>query len=367
MRKGGDTIWKTGLACLVLIVGMAALTLDAAAKSKTCRKLEARLATVSGASPAQAKRYDRAIAKQSQQLKILRGQMRKASCGFGLFSSQARQCAALKRSEGKMKSNLAKLRKQRSRIGGGSAASRKRIEASLKKHGCGNRPERTKKKSTGKRITDNKAKQPQRPGSVYQTMCVRLCDGYYFPISFSVSKKHFPRDAKTCEARCPGAEVALYTHDVQRETPEEMVSAADGSAYLDLPKAFSYRRTGIRKKICGCQRPKNFKVIAGEKSQLVATPAGEEQKAQTSAETAPSGAGQERGSSFHVARSPERDARSKSHDGARKKQDEESDRTSSVAPEARQTPRRVRIVGPAFLPDPEEAIDLRAPAPAPAP
>ena len=35
----------------------------------------------------------------------------------------------------------------------------------------------------------------------------------------------------------------------------------------------------------------------------------------------------------------------------------------AVTAEAPDDDRKVRVVGPAFLPDPEEAIDLRAPAP----
>ena len=34
----------------------------------------------------------------------------------------------------------------------------------------------------------------------YRTMCVRLCDGYYFPISFSTTSERFPEDAQNCTA-----------------------------------------------------------------------------------------------------------------------------------------------------------------------
>ena len=36
------------------------------------------------------------------------------------------------------------------------------------------------------------------------TLCVRTCDGYYFPISFSTTQDRSPEDERTCQAMCPG-------------------------------------------------------------------------------------------------------------------------------------------------------------------
>jgi len=36
----------------------------------------------------------------------------------------------------------------------------------------------------------------------YRTMCVRLCDGYYFPISSSAPQRQLATDARLCESRC---------------------------------------------------------------------------------------------------------------------------------------------------------------------
>ena len=51
---------------------------------------------------------------------------------------------------------------------------------------------------------------PARGGSL-RTVCVRLCDGYYFPISFSTSRERLAQDSKTCESRC-GSEGRLFVH-----------------------------------------------------------------------------------------------------------------------------------------------------------
>ena len=40
------------------------------------------------------------------------------------------------------------------------------------------------------------------PFATYRTICVRLCDGYFFPVSFSTLPNHFPRDADICQQKC---------------------------------------------------------------------------------------------------------------------------------------------------------------------
>jgi Protein of unknown function (DUF2865) len=76
-------------------------------------------------------------------------------------------------------------------------------------------------------------------GTSYRTMCVRLCDGYYWPISFSVTKREFARDAAVCEKSCD-APVALHTYRNPGEEPENMVDLK-GQPYRQLSKAFRYR------------------------------------------------------------------------------------------------------------------------------
>src|SRR6185503_12233703 len=49
------------------------------------------------------------------------------------------------------------------------------------------------------------------PFATYRTICVRLCDGYYFPVSFSTLPNHFQRDAQQCQSQC-AAPAELYYH-----------------------------------------------------------------------------------------------------------------------------------------------------------
>jgi hypothetical protein len=84
----------------------------------------------------------------------------------------------------------------------------------------------------------------------YRTLCVRTCDGYYFPISFSTLPAKFSADAAMCQQMCPGTEAALYIHRNPGEDTSEMVSL-DGMPYTALPTAFRYRQEYDRACTCG--------------------------------------------------------------------------------------------------------------------
>jgi hypothetical protein len=93
---------------------------------------------------------------------------------------------------------------------------------------------------------------PQVGGSGYRTLCVRTCDGFYFPISYSTSPGHFSEDEQTCRQQCPATEVMLYSH---RNPGEEVAQAVgtNGKAYRDLVNAFRYRREVVP--ACTCKQP----------------------------------------------------------------------------------------------------------------
>jgi hypothetical protein len=77
------------------------------------------------------------------------------------------------------------------------------------------------------------------PPAAYRTLCVRLCDGYYWPISYSTSRIRAKRDAERCEQSCPGR-ARLFLHRNPGEEVEDMVDL-QGRRYRDHPQAFLYR------------------------------------------------------------------------------------------------------------------------------
>jgi hypothetical protein len=112
----------------------------------------------------------------------------------------------------------------------------------------------------GRYISDRRGRRPMRPGEeppedaddedrppeltgfnrgTYRTVCVRLCDGYFFPISFATTPENFARDADACNARC-GSPARLYVYPNPGGEPEQMVGL-DGKPYSALKSAFLFR------------------------------------------------------------------------------------------------------------------------------
>lgn len=77
-------------------------------------------------------------------------------------------------------------------------------------------------------------------GGTYRTMCVRLCDGYYFPINYRTSSGYLHRDADACRSRC-GAEARLFYYPTGSDDMRNAVDQS-GRSYRSLKTAFLYRK-----------------------------------------------------------------------------------------------------------------------------
>lgn len=86
-------------------------------------------------------------------------------------------------------------------------------------------------------------------GGNYKTVCVRTCDGYYWPVSRSVTRERFEADAKRCDAGCLGEARLFYQHK-DSDDPKTMVDL-EGNPYTALKTAFLYRKTLLNG--CGCR------------------------------------------------------------------------------------------------------------------
>lgn len=86
------------------------------------------------------------------------------------------------------------------------------------------------------------------PFATYRTMCVRMCDGYYFPVSFSTLPSRFRQDAAVCQNKCAApAELFVYRNPGQEI---QQMTSLDGKAYSELPNAFRHRKEYV--KGCSC-------------------------------------------------------------------------------------------------------------------
>jgi hypothetical protein len=126
-------------------------------------------------------------------------------------------------------------RQQASLLRGGFATPQEAAEAERRRAETERRRERDRH-----RRAENFTPRSEAPRNTFRTLCVRSCDGYYWPISFATNRAGFARDADICRASCPNAEVTLYVHRNPGEWSEAAVSL-DGRPYTELATAFRYR------------------------------------------------------------------------------------------------------------------------------
>ncbi len=74
----------------------------------------------------------------------------------------------------------------------------------------------------------------------HRTMCVRLCDGYFFPVSFATTSDRFDNDQRACERSC-SSPAKLYVYRNPGQEPDDMVDLR-GQPYKKLSTAFQFRR-----------------------------------------------------------------------------------------------------------------------------
>ncbi len=82
-----------------------------------------------------------------------------------------------------------------------------------------------------------------------RTLCVRLSDGYFWPISYATLPDYVGNDAMTCQQMCPNTAVDLYYYDNPGQEPEQMRNLS-GAAYTSLPTAFAYRTNFDKEASC---------------------------------------------------------------------------------------------------------------------
>jgi hypothetical protein len=240
----------------------------AQAPNPVCTRLEAQLAaidrgTMDAARAEQIRRYEDARNKQQSDLDRLSAQASRLGCSnggfFSLFTSQNPQCTPLNRQIEQVRSTLERTLSDLDRLQGGGAgareAQRATVIAALAQNNCGAQYSSAANQQRG--FLDNLfGSRPGGPFSptqsgTYRTVCVRLCDGYYFPISYATTSDRFAEDAQTCQQTCPNADVVLMSNPTGTDVNQAV--ASNGAPYTALPNAFKYRTALVP--ACGCRKP----------------------------------------------------------------------------------------------------------------
>ena len=99
----------------------------------------------------------------------------------------------------------------------------------------------------------------------YRTMCVRLCDGAYFQVSYSTTRDRFQHDEEACAARC-ASPAKLFIQRNPGGSPETMKDRS-GRSYVALPTAFQFRRAAVAG--CSC-RAQAWEQVSKDRHKLYA-------------------------------------------------------------------------------------------------
>jgi hypothetical protein len=235
-------------------------------------RLEAQLAglnssNATAARQAQIQQAEQAVAKQQANLDRTVAQSRRAGCGgggfFSLFSGFSPSCAPLNAKIDQMRGDLDNQMSSLEQLksgGNDQEAQRTALVGQLAQNNCGSQyteaaraagPQGFFEALLGNGTVINPGGNGA-PAGTYRTVCVRTCDGFYFPISYSTVSARFTADAQACQRLCPGAEVSLYTYRNPGESIQQAVSI-NGAPYTALPNAFRYRKELVAG--CSCRRP----------------------------------------------------------------------------------------------------------------
>src|SRR6202049_201847 len=267
------------LACAALL-GASALSVDAWAQmnpaappqgapvNPMCPRLEAQVASIDRGSgsgdPArddQIRRYQDAATRQQGELDRVTSQAKRMGCDssgfFSLFSGQSAQCGPVNTQIQQMRANLEQITTSLERLrSGGLGGSdrdnqRRSVLTALAQNNCGPQYANAARGPGNflESLFGNNNNNPVAPpgadlgpqSGTYRTVCVRSCDGAYFPISFATVPGRFPDDERSCRALCPAAEANLYAYRNPGEDMNQAVSIS-GQPYSSSPNAFRFRQ-----------------------------------------------------------------------------------------------------------------------------
>ena len=287
------------LAILIVLSNAVLNSHDSKTYAASCSSLQRQLNSLSIVSGGSSNRYKKAAHAQRKAISSAQSRLRQNGCRAKrkLFArSKHPSCNPLRKTIRRMNKNLRSLE---NKAGGGSTntrSKRRRIIRAMKRQRCGDthalnsnskrtsileqifgksesrrRRKQAKKdrlallkrnNKNSKRADRNKKRKKSKSSepknlnySTVHTICVRTCDGYYFPVSFSLKKRTSVRTTDVCNNYCPGTDMKLYVQKSASQSLVKLVSVEDGTPYTSLPTAFAYRNS--YNPSCAC----NFRLL----------------------------------------------------------------------------------------------------------
>jgi Protein of unknown function (DUF2865) len=283
--------------CGAAVAGMAGDTLAQDSDHQIrCMQLQQELASASGGGGREAlPGIDRQIQNASRVYNGTKAAMEDSGCferGFLIFGRglvRSPKCLKMNDQVEDARRQVEQLQAQRDGIAGGRGNRRRQAELmdALARNGCsGGRPmpQQARRESGGGLFgwfgrggsDEEEAAQPEGPvyrsidpNGRYRSVCVRTCDGFFFPVSYQTYASHLSQDASVCQSSC-AAPAELYVYRNPGQEIDQAISL-NGTAYSDLPNAFKYRKEYVTG--CSCKANEyNPTAIEGANQKAEAAP-----------------------------------------------------------------------------------------------
>ena len=242
-----------------VVLMLAACAGGAMAQGLDCGRLQAQIAAVGRGNPGQASRYVAAANRQQAEIERTAAYAASIGCNNRQFlffgSSPPPQCGGLLARIQQMRANVAALQGQAQAASG--EGQRRELQARFDASCRGGAPGgRGLFDALFGRNTDQRMQLPiedmretprqersedddDRPRGGSQAVCVRTCDGGFFPVSYTARRSNLDDLEELCKALCPNVEAALYTYSPSRDI--DSAASTSGEPYSALKNAGKYR------------------------------------------------------------------------------------------------------------------------------
>lgn len=246
-----------------------------------CIRLESQLAQLDNGG-GQQRDLSGVIQQQQQAIDNLAQQVRQLGCdkrGFLIFQPQLPpQCEGLNRQLTQARSTLDRTLIAQRNQGSGNDDQRRQLIYALAQNNCGAQYQAAAGQSQGggsgpygqrrprnffEQLFGGGAGAPEEESgpldvqplempkvSTYRTVCVRTCDGFFFPISYAATPARFGQDEAACQRQCPGTEARLFVYHNPGEDIQNAVSVS-GQSYMSLPNALLFKKQYSQ--ACSCR------------------------------------------------------------------------------------------------------------------
>ena len=249
--------WVRSSSNLFLLTGLVLLAGAAQAQSTDCRNLQAELASIGPGDPARAAQFAKAVQKQQYELDRTSAYSHSIGCDRQQFlffgSPPPAQCGEIGARISRMQANLGELQAEAQRASGD--ARRRDLTARFNAY-CRGAPQQPRgffdtlfgappPPPQSSPLPDDQAvlppptSQEATPSGGAKAVCVKTCDGGFFPVSYSATRGRLGSLAQRCQALCPNAETTLYTYSPGKDIDDAV--SIDGRPYKDLANADKFR------------------------------------------------------------------------------------------------------------------------------